>query len=581
MRLVHAAMLALLAAVGLAALFVALTVPYHATDAFVYGSWSRRIADTGQFHLPGIGNSYLSRPFFLVTQGWLWRAFGLHEWIGRLWSLCFGLLLVWSLLRLAARERLTEPRAVLAAVVLLAIPEFAQGAFAGLTDVPAASLTALIAVLLWTVVPGRRRWAALVIVAALATLTKSTILPAVVGVGLAHLVGPRGELRSRLLWGCVPVAVGVLVALVYDATQASYLHQGLYQFLTGGNAADPHLQQTVDLNRQVNQQGRQSVVLGLEWLGPYLVLPLLFAGAYALGRLGGWAHRRAATLAAPVAIVLSVLLPLLASSAGDRTVSPFDPKRPAALLFTLALVVPLWLARDCPEDETPSRVDLGRWVVWAVPTLIAWIQVAPENVRYVAGVWVPLVLLIAAVLWCAARGAAERLGAPRGAWVGAAVIAAVLCTALADLRNFDALGARPDGSINAWRTVSDLGLSGWFHPSRARSAADPQLGGMLLATQRAAGAGGTVLTNDGRYVFFFPGRVTVRTPRSCADASHYGVVALVTNDLGLLARSRFDRLAPDTRRLIARGAPDPQKLAGCLRTVASVPGSYAVFSGRA
>jgi len=232
MRLVHAAMLALLAAVGLAALFVALTVPYHATDAFVYGSWSRRIADTGQFHLPGIGNNFLSRPFFLVSQGWLWRVFGFHEWIGRLWSLAFGVLLVGCLLRLArARGRRVGAQAALAALVLLAVPEFAQGAFAGLTDVPAAALTALVAVLLWTVRPSPWRVAAIVVVTAAAVLTKSTILPAVVGVGLAHLVGPRESLGRRLATGAIPAAAGVALALGYDLTQAHYVHQDLYTFL--------------------------------------------------------------------------------------------------------------------------------------------------------------------------------------------------------------------------------------------------------------------------------------------------------------------------------------------------------------
>ncbi len=579
LRLVRLSMLGLVCAVGALALLVALTVPYHATDAFVYGSWSRRIADTGSYHLDGIGNAFLSRPLFLASQGWLWHIVGVHEWMGRVFSLGFGVLLVASVAWLAKDVM----PALLAAIVLLAIPEFIQNAFSGLTDVPGTGLTALAAGLMWKRPEGASRALLLVAVAAAAVLAKSTMLPAVVGLGLAHLVGPRRELPARMMWGCVPLAVGVAMALAYDATQAHYLHQGLYTFLTGGNAADPHGAATANLNLRINEQGLQSVVLGVEWLGPYLVLPLLFGGTYALARIARLRHRSAATLAAPVAVIASALLPWLASDVGGRTVGSFDTSRPAAVLLTVALLVPIWLARHCPEDRAPTSVDLARWVVWSIPTLVAWEQVAPYNVRYVAGVWAPLTLLIGAGIWIAALGTAARLQARLGAHAataGAAVLAVSLVMAVVDLRNFDALGARPDGSINAARFFGDIGVRGWWHPARARTAADPQLGDMLAATRAAAGDRGRVLTNDGRYGFFFPGRLRVDFPPSCSAARGFAAISLIVNVLSPLSEDRFRRLSPAARRVLERGRPDPRRLSHCpgLRQVAATRGSFVVFA---
>lgn len=575
---VRAAMLALLVATGAAALVLAVTVPYHATDAFVFGSWSRRIADTGAVHFPDVGNSFLARPLFLVTQGWLWHVFGVHEWIGRLESLAFGALLVVALMALA---RGLAP-AALAAVVLLAVPEFAQNAFSGLTDVPGAALTAAAAAVLWRRPEGRWRAVALAALACAAVLAKSTMLPAVAGLGLAHLIGARATLSRRLVWGGLPLAAGVLAALAYDAAEAARLGQDLYTFMTGGTTVvDPNVDATADLIAQTNAQGRLSVVLGVEWLGPYLVLPLLFAGAYALARIPGLDHRRAVTAAAPLAVVACVVLPWLASDVGDRTVGPLDPSRPAALLVTLALVVPIWLARHCPAERAPSRRVLARLVVWAAPTLLAWEQVAPYNARYVAGVWVPLVLLIASAFWMAALGTAARSAASRRApAAGAAVLALALALAVVDLRNFDALGARPDGSINAARFVADIGWGGWFDAERARAAADPQLGGMLAATRAAAGPHGRVFTNDGRFGFFFGGRARVGLPPTCASTRPYAAVALLLNVLAPLSESRYGRLSPAARDVLRRGRADPGLLERCghLRRIAGAPGSFVVFA---
>ena len=96
------------AMLGLLAVFVALSaltsafIPYHDTDALYYGEWSRRLDRAGDSAFPGIPDPFYHRPLFYVGQGWIWHLFGFHERLGRLWAFCFGALLIWAVVRLAA-----------------------------------------------------------------------------------------------------------------------------------------------------------------------------------------------------------------------------------------------------------------------------------------------------------------------------------------------------------------------------------------------------------------------------------------------------------------------------------------------
>jgi hypothetical protein len=103
---------------------------------------------------------------------------------------------------------------------------------------------------------------------------------------------------------------------------------------------------------------------------------------------------------------------------------------------------------------------------------------------------------------------------------------------------------------------------------------------MLAATRAAAGPTGRVLTNDGRYGFFFPGRVRVGFPPSCREAGGYAAVALILNVLTPLSRDRFDRLSPAAVAVLEAGRPDPARLTRCpgLRRTVFVPGSFVVFA---
>ncbi|HEU4656682.1 MAG TPA: glycosyltransferase family 39 protein, partial [Capillimicrobium sp.] len=545
----------------------------HATDALIYGRWSRLIALDGGLHFDGIGSGYLHRPLVYVVQGALWDVLGFHEWIGRVWALLFAVVLVASVWRIAAGDRGGALAGAIAAALLICSPDVVVGAAAGLTDVPVAATVALTGAL--ALAPPSPRRAALLalgiaVAAALAGLAKPSAFFALAGLVVAVAIGP--DPRARLVWRGLPIVAGAAAALVWDAVQASELGVGLASFLQG-TGADVSAGVTT-LYEELNAQSRGSFIAGMEWLGPYLVLPMLFGLLYAIARVAGVRHRLAATIAAPLAIVLSWLLPFLADPGTGQAVGPWDLDRPVAVVASLALIVPLVLARDCPEDEAPTRAHLARMLVWALPPAVAWIASAPFQTRYLSPAWAPLYALVAAALWTALRGSAARRPA-----LGWAVVAIVCAVAFFDLRNLDGLGSRPDGSIDAARTISALGVSGWFDPDRARAGADPSLAALRDAGADALSAtDGRLVSSDGRLGFYWPDRVVRAEPQTCAAVRPYAVLVVTQAATGLTAE-RERRLTPDAT---GGRATDPSFWPRCrdprLREVDERPGEFTVFA---
>ncbi|HEY8582975.1 MAG TPA: glycosyltransferase family 39 protein, partial [Capillimicrobium sp.] len=281
MSAVRAGRRALLAVVGLflaAAALVAVTVPFHATDALIYGRWSRLIELGDGIHFDGIGPGFLHRPLVYVVQGGLWDVFGFHEWLGRVWALAFTVVLVWAVWRVAASDRGGALAGAIAAALLVCSPDVVVLAASGLTDVPVAAMVALAGALaLWPGTPAGRRRAGLAagiaVAAALAGLAKPSAFTALGGLFGALAIGDRAGLRDRLLWRGAPLALGGLVALAWDAREAARLDTGLVSFLQGAEGTVS--ESVVALYGQLNAQSRGSFVAGMEWLGPYLVLPLL------------------------------------------------------------------------------------------------------------------------------------------------------------------------------------------------------------------------------------------------------------------------------------------------------------------
>ena len=154
LRIVLRLHVALLGAVFLAAaLFVAVVMPYRSWDSLAFGAWSRQIA-AGQHVFSNVIATNLNRPLFYLGQGYAWRWFGYHEWIGRSLSVAFAVAFVVGVWLVARRlGKRDDLFAAIAVAVALASSVFATYVAAGMTDVPVAATSVLAAASLWSRVP--------------------------------------------------------------------------------------------------------------------------------------------------------------------------------------------------------------------------------------------------------------------------------------------------------------------------------------------------------------------------------------------------------------------------------------------
>jgi hypothetical protein len=292
---------------------------------------------------------------------------------------------------------------------------------------------------------------------------------------------------------------------------------------------------------------RPSVLGRVEWLGPYLRVVILFALIYSAARAVRIGHRAAALGALVAAFLAFWIAPAVLEGGG----SALDAGA-GAVLGSMLLLVPLAAVALCPPELRISRLLAARLLIWGLPPLLAWAVFGIiGDTRTLSPAWPALLTLAGAVVAMGVAGLRTR-----SALAAAAAVVLLVGLATLDLRNFDALGARPDGTINSVRAVRDLTPGTWLHPARAREAADPQLGGEVAAIASALPPGGKVMTNDGRLGFYWLGRVTVgQPPQRCADLRGTDVLALLLNVPQPFDASRFR----------------------CLTPVRVVPGSYAVY----
>lgn len=527
------------------AVLLAILVPYHAWDALPLGGWSRFIAETGRLRFSGSGDWawYYHRPLFYVTQGWAWRLFGFHESLGRLLALAFACLLAYAVYVLGRRGPSAVASAWLGVLVLLAVPDFADGAISGLTDVPIAALVAATAALAWR---GGRTWwrvPAIVLCAAAAGLAKPSAFPALVGLGVAAFVGDRKSLGKRLRESTAPVAIGCGLALSWHAYQAHALAQPLSDFLRTG---------TMGFYAEMAAQARRGALLRMDWLGPGLAMLLAFSILYALLRVAGFGHARVARLAATLALALAWLGPWMAGGGQNAWVGPLASGPVAVSTGLLAAV--LLLATSRPAEHAPSREELARLLVWAAPPLVAWAMVSPYATRLLSGAWPPLILLVSTTTMPAL--AWQRRGAPLQVGAGIALFVLV---------------------IGSWRGLD--GGWGWREIGAAASAKmhgravhRPGMGAVERVVgiiEPVLGSGGRLFSSEGRFGFFFPGRHTSQFPQGCEDLKGHQIFVLLT-DTGSRAQQQRATAAP----------ADPWFWTACARptlTEIGRVGNYVIF----
>lgn len=531
------------AAILLAAnLLVAATVPYGGWDSLYYGQWSRLIGLHGGFHFPAVVATSLHRPLFYVLQGELWRVAGFHEALGRLLSLAFTVLLVACLVRLAA-VRWGRLGAAIAALVTLAITDVARHASDGLTDVPAAATLALVAVVVFTVRPGRRRTALLVLTALVAVLAKPTGIVGCASLCLALLVGPLDQARRRLVVDVLPIGAGVLLGLVYDWTQARHVGLGLESFLQSGVGSGIWAAKAA--------AARPDALWGWLWLGRPLHALVVFAILYALLRVAGPAHRTAVLVAVPAAWIWTWAGPAVAGH-------PLHLGWGATGLVTVVLLVSLPAAALAPADRVPTRLELARLLVWALPSYAIWSEYAAYDTRLLSAAWPALVLLLTAVAVPIVSGAGQRSAA-----VALVPVAALGVAALVSVIFVGGLGRA------GWQQYRSGGWSGITDSALTANVAYGQFEHEVAALRRQLGPGERIYGEDGRLPFLFPGRAVYDTPKSCGDLRGYKAIVILFDD-ETIAQARLAG-APATL-----GDWEACRNPG-LTLVAEEPSNYAVF----
>jgi 4-amino-4-deoxy-L-arabinose transferase-like glycosyltransferase len=505
------------------AVVLAFVIPYHAQDALTFGEWSRLISDNLHFHYAAATGQEYGRPLFYVLQGWLWSLVGVDDSSGRVLSLLFSLLLFLSVLWLVREERDWGILAgLLAALALLATPVFAVQLMSGLTDIPVAALVAFTGALVW----GRRlsagRAVFVGVAAALAMLAKPSALLALVGLALAQLLVVSESWRRRVLYRIAPLVAGAVVGLAYDESQARYVHQGLRSFLQSGVSSSYY--------RTLADEARRYALFDGHWFGDGLRVALFFAVLYAVLRLVGVEHRLAALVGVPAALLASWLGPWYAAHRTHVSVGALhSPGAAAAALGTAAFLL-LGLFAD--RNAVTSRLELGRFVVWAVPTTLAWLVYGAYDERLLAPAWPPLLALIV----LAALPAASAL-ARRGSLAVAVPFALFVVVVASNVYNLD--GLQKSGWDQLRRT------SDWLDRNQTREIVLPALTRALAAVGPQMRPGDRLMSPEGAFRFFYPGRSDQSYPAACGSLEGFRVFVLTTDESSRRYMQDFLHVSPE------------------------------------
>jgi hypothetical protein len=471
--------------------FAAVVVPYRLWDSLAFGAWSRQIASGGGLWFD-TGALFRQRPLFYIAQGIVWHVAD-EEWLGRLLSLSFAALLGFAVWRLASRlTDAPEARAVLpplALGVVLSSSVVATYVDAGMSDVPVASMVGLTAAAAWSAGPGRRRIVLVALLAAAAVLAKPTALLAFTGL-LPALVLLRGRAALRMAAG---VAAGVGLALAYDLWQARALGARLSDFLTAGND---------QFWRDRGAAARWDALARAEWFGPGLRLLVLFGIAHGLARVLGARPRVALAAAGGTAIAWSVLGPLVADGGVGY---PFTGSA-IGIAAWLALAGAMAAAPFFATADPVARRTYGALLVWLAPTALAWAWQRADEVRHLAPDWAPLALLTATGLTALTLALARARPL-----VGLVPGVALSLVVVANLVSIDGLGR--DG----WTALRDLGPSKWGDRAEMENFAYGPFSYELNLARENVGASDRIVSGNGRLAFFFPGRVDVAYPTTCAQ----------------------------------------------------------------
>ena len=489
-----------------AAFMLAVVIPIHAQDALTFGEWSRLISQHWHFHYTAATVQEYGRPLFYVLQGWLWGIFGFHETIGRVFSGLFSVLLLASLAVLVRDRAWGRLAACLAALAVVATPVFAQQAVSGLTDIPVAALLALAGAFVWGRRPSVARAVAAASAATLAMLAKPSAFLALIGLGLGLLL-LEDTWRTRVLYRSAPIAAGIGLGLVYDATQAHYTHQGLQSFMQAGvNSA---------YYRALAGASRRYAVFDGAWFGDGLRVAAFFALAYLVLRVMGLRHRLSAAAGVPLALLCSWLGPWVAAHEARTGVGSFHSA--GAAVAALGTAVFLGAAVVAFDGAVATRRELLALAVWAAPTAVAWVVYGAYDLRLLLPAWPPLLALVVLAALPAATGWARR-----GAVAVAVPVAAFAVAVAENVYNLDGLG---HSGWSELRRTND-----WLDRDQTRAIVLPAFTRALVVVRREMRPGDDLVSPDGAFRFFYPGHVEQSYPNGCEFLHRFRVFVLTTDE---------------------------------------------------
>lgn len=489
------------------ALVIAYVIPLHAQDALTFGEWSRLIAQNWHFHYPTVTGQEYGRPLFYVLQGWLWGAIGVDDSSGRVLSLFFSMLLLGAAVWLVREERDWGIFAgLLAMLALLATPVFAFQMVSGLTDVPVAAFIALAGALVWGRRPTPARAGAAGLAAALAMLTKPSALLALIGLAVAQLLVNEAW-RGRLLYRIVPLCAGIAAGLAYDLTQARYVHQSLRTFLQSGVNTDYY--------RSLASEERRYALFDGNWFGDGLRVAAFFALLYTILRLAGVRHRAAVLAGVPGALAASWLGPWFAAHQDRVAVGALHSPGAAAAAIGTAAFLALGLTAD--RAAIPSRGELARFAVWALPPAAAWGVYGAYDARLLAPAWPPLLALL---VLSALPAATALVG--RGPLVVALPFALFAVVVASNVYNLD--GLHKSGWDQLRRT------NDWLNREETRAIVLPALSRSLVIVRHEMRPGDSLISPEGAFRFFYPGHVAQSFPNTCEDLRRFRVFVLPTDE---------------------------------------------------
>jgi 4-amino-4-deoxy-L-arabinose transferase-like glycosyltransferase len=487
------------------AFLLAVVIPIHAQDALTFGEWSRLISEHWHFHYASATVQEYGRPLFYVLQGWVWGVLGFNETYGRVLSGLFSVLLLGGLVWLVRDRDWGRLTGALAALALISTPVFAEQVVSGLTDIPVAALVALTGALTWGRRPELVGAVAAGVAAALAMLAKPSALLALAGLAAAQLI-VNESWRSRLLYRVAPIAGGIGVGLVYDVLQADYVHQGLRSFLQAGvNTA---------YYRSLADEARRYALLDGAWFGDGLRVAAFFAVAYVLLRLARVPQRLSVAVGVPFALLCSWLGPWLAARQDSVTVGSLHSVGAGVAAAGTALFLAAGVLGY--QNAAATRRELLRFVVWALPTAIAWAIYGAYDFRLLAPAWPPLLALVVLAALPAATAFARR-----GALALAVPIALFAVVVAENVYNLD--GLHRSGWDELQRTDD------WLDRDQTRAIVLPALSRALVVVRSELGPHDLLISPEGAFRFYFPGRVEQSFPSSCNDLRRFRVFVQVTD----------------------------------------------------